>query len=85
MKKKKRRKAKNRLSRTYSVQLREQIRKTVAEANENLQPERQIPILVAFQVAGRDLRKTRKLHPDVRMFSAARAVTAHISLSAVGK
>jgi hypothetical protein len=85
MKNKKRRKVKNRLSRTYSVQLREQIRKTVDEANANLQPERQIPILVAFQVAGRDLRKTRKLHPDVRVFSAARAVNAHISLSAVGK
>ncbi len=85
MKKKKRRKVKNRLSRTYSVQLREQIRKTVDEANASLQPERRIPVLVAFQVAGRDLRKTRKLHPDVRVFSAARAVNAHISLSSVGK
>ena len=82
---KKRRKAKNRLSRTYSVMLRAHINKIVNDANSSLDPERQIPLLVAFQVAGRDLRKTRKLHSDVRMFSAARAVSAHINLAAAGK
>ncbi|WJZ48510.1 hypothetical protein [Actinomycetia phage DSL-LC01] len=85
MKSKKRRKAKNRLSRTYSIQLREQIKKMLDEANSSVEPERQIPYAVALQVAGRDLRKTRKLHSDVRMFSAARAVAAHISLSVAGK
>lgn len=85
MKAKKRRKAKNRLSRTYSIQLRDQIKKMLADANDGIEPERQISYAVALQVAGRDLRKTRKLHADVRMFSAARAVAAHISLSVAGK
>ena len=72
-------------TRNHSAKLRAEILGLLERSNVYLLPERKVPVAVAIEVANRDLRKTRHSDPDARVFSALRAVSAHITLASRNK
>ena len=72
-------------TRSHSLALRSEIVALLDRSNLYLQPERRVSVAAAVEVANRDLRKTRGGEPDARSFSALRAVSQFIALSAKNK
>jgi hypothetical protein len=58
-----------------------QLEALVNNANSLVVQERRVSLASAVEVANRDLRKTRRAASDSRIFSALRAVSAHLSLA----
>jgi superfamily I DNA/RNA helicase/DNA polymerase III epsilon subunit-like protein len=69
----------------HTKNLRAELLALLDRSNMYLQPERRVPFATAVEVANRDLRKTRNSDPDARVFSALRAVSSFMSLSAKNK
>jgi hypothetical protein len=69
----------------HTKALRAELLALLERSNLYLQPERKVPVVTALAVANRDLRKTRNSEPQARMFSAVKAVSSFISLSAKNK
>ena len=81
MKKSSNKTAKTQFIHYHGARLRSQIVLRVNAANAEALPERRVPIKAAITVANRDLAFTTRLQPEARVFSALRAVNAHVALS----
>ena len=81
----KKKNSRQQFTRKHSNLLRTEIAALLDRSNLYLQPERKVAYATAIEVANRDLRKTRNNDASSRVFSAMKAVSSFVSLSAKNK